>query len=252
MNPVLELEEVAFRCWPAAEVEEHGGWRFRATGSVTRRVNSVWPNRSTGDEPLLARIERAEAFYRSRGLPPAFQITSVCLPADLDSTLAERGYRVTAPTSVQAVTFEAFRMAGQPPQIQTSVLPSPGDEWMSLSADRGRFADTRDVYAGILTRIGARGGFALAKWKGKPIAVGIGVVDGDFLGIFGMLTMPEARRRRAATAILGALVGFGAARGATRAFLQVESGNEGARALYAAAGFRPSHDYHYRVLAQSA
>jgi ribosomal protein S18 acetylase RimI-like enzyme len=62
-----------------------------------------------------------------------------------------------------------------------------------------------------------------------------------------MLTVPEARRRGAARAILAALARWGANRGATRAYLQVEHDNAPARALYEASGFLPAYDYHYRT-----
>jgi GNAT superfamily N-acetyltransferase len=205
------------------------------------------PNAFTGALSADECIAAAEAFYGERGLPPMFQVSDACQPPDLDERLARRGYAIDAPVSVETVSIDAYRMAGQPPQVATSVLGTPSEEWLGISVDRGRFAGKREPYLGILSRIGTRGGFALARWKGKPIAVGLGVIDGDWLGIFSMLTVPETRRRRAATAILGALVGWASPRGATRAFLQVEKTNEPARALYRASGFLPAYGYHYRV-----
>lgn len=244
---VLDLEEIAFRAWPAAEVEELSGWRLRFADGVTRRANSVWPNSTVGELTLHERFRRVEEWYRARGVPPRYQISPACRPSDLDLMLAERGYRAEAPTSVQTLALERFRLAGQPPQILTAVLPAPDEEWIRLAIDQGPTPANKGAYLGILRRIGSRGGFALARWKGKPIANGIGVVEGQWLGIFGMATLPEARRRRAATAILGALVAWAIARGAKYAFLQVERDNPPALALYAACGFVEAYPYHFRT-----
>lgn len=247
MPSVLELEEVAFRAWPAAEVSDLGGWRLRFADGVTRRANSVWPNAIRGEMPIEQRFDWVEEWYAERKVPARYQVTAACQPPDLDQRLAERGYALEAPVSVQTVALAEFRMAGQPPQILTRVLPVPDEDWIRVSYGHGRFAEAKDAYLGILRRMEDRGGFALARWKGRPVAIGIGVVEGDWLGIFGMATVPEARRRRAATAVLGALVAWAAGRGATRAFLQVEKDNAAALALYAACGFSESHPYHYRT-----
>ena len=79
-------------------------------------------------------------------------------------------------------------------------------------------------------------------------AVGRGVVHRGWLGITSMVTVPEARRRGHARAIVSALASWAVDRGCTHALLQVESTNEPARALYASIGFVPHHAYHYRIL----
>jgi ribosomal protein S18 acetylase RimI-like enzyme len=247
MTTVLEIEEAAFRAWPAAEVREVDGWRLRYMSGVTRRANSVWPNRSTGLLSLGARLEAVEAFYRERGQPAQLQMAPCAEPPDLDRELAARGYQLESRTLVQVVALTDFRGLGTPPQITTRVDRSPSEEWLRLSTTRGRFAGVEATYLGLLERIGARGGFAVAHLRGEPVAIGLGVLDEGLVGVFNMLTLPEARRRRAATAILGAIVGWGVAAGASRAYLQVEAENGGAVRLYEASGFQTEYEYHYRV-----
>jgi ribosomal protein S18 acetylase RimI-like enzyme len=244
---VHELEELAFRAWPAEEVSELDGWRLRFTRGVTNRANSVWPNVATGALTIGARVDAAREFYRARGARSRFQITAAAEPPGLDAYLSERGYLVHSPVSVETLGIEEFRFAGQPPKLTTSVRSSPDDDWFHVSVERGRFAGAKEIYAGILDRIGQRAGFAVAKRSGKPISMGLGVVEGEWLGIFNMATLEEDRRQHAATAILAALVGWGSARGATRAYLQVEEENLPARALYRSSGFAPAYSYHYRA-----
>jgi N-acetylglutamate synthase len=247
MTLVLEIEEAAFRAWPALEVAELSGWRLRFTRGVTRRANSVWPNGWQGDTPLVERVEVVEAFAAARGIAPSFQLTSAAKPPELDALLEERGYAFDTPVIVKMRALSPLQHEERGLEVQATVEPRPNAEWLTVAVDRGRYAGVRDVFLGILARIGDRGGFALVRSGNEPIAIGLGVVDGAWLGIFGMLTVPEARRRGAARAILGALARWGANRGATRAYLQVERDNAPARALYETLGFVPAYDYHYRT-----
>ena len=242
-----EIEPRAFRALPAEEVAELGGWRLRFTHRVTRRGNSVWPNLLIGDLSLEARVEAAEAFYRERGAPPYFQISEAAEPRELDAYLAERGYVIDAPVSIETLALDRFHFPGQPPQLTTRVGSTPDEEWLTVAGEHGRFAGNREIYLGILNRIATPLGFAVARRANRAIAAGLGVVDGPWLGIFNMATLPDERRQYAATAVLGALVGWASAHGAGSAYLQVEESNHPARALYRALGFVHAYSYHYRT-----
>ncbi len=236
---VLELEELSYRAWPAEDVLHRDGWRLRFTHRVTRRANSVWPNASSGRRTLDDRIDAVEEFYGLRGAPPSFQISEAALPALLDERLAERGYAVESPVVIE--TMELARCCASPPDGRARVEVSAryGDDWLHLAVARGRFQGMERPYRGILDRIGERAGFAVARRDDEPVAMGLGVVDDGWLGVFGMATVEEARREGFATRVLAALSEWGRGRGALRAYLQVERDNRPARALYAAAGFRP-------------
>jgi ribosomal protein S18 acetylase RimI-like enzyme len=79
------------------------------------------------------------------------------------------------------------------------------------------------------------------------VATGRGVVDEGWLGVACVEVAPDARRRGLASAIMAALWSWGREQGATRSYLQVESDNAAALAMYAAQGYWPHHDYRYRV-----
>jgi GNAT superfamily N-acetyltransferase len=244
---VLEIEGAAFRAWPAEEVVELSGWRLRFTRGVTRRANSVWPNEWRDETPLSERVGAVEAFAAARGIAPSFQLTSVAKPAGLDAWLAERGYAIDAPVVVMTRDLEGLSEGRESPDLETTVLETPSTDWLFVAIERGRFAKAREPFSGILARIGPRGAFALSTASEGPCAVGLGVVDDEFLGIFNMLTVPEARRRGAARSILSALALWGTQHGARLAYLQVERDNAPARALYTSAGFSPAYEYHYRT-----
>lgn len=246
-DSVAELEACAFRAWPAAEVAERGGWRLRWSQGLTRRGNSVLPVAATGDAPLGARIDEVLAFYGERNAPARFQLSPVAEPAGLDAALAARGFEVEAPVSIQVAGAEGVAGRAEPGGVSARVEADPEGEWFAISGGRGRFTPQADVYRGFLRRIGARAGFAIAHRGDEPIAVGLGVVDGAWCGVFSMLTLPKHRGAGAGRAVLAALGGWARARGAARLYLQVERDNAPALRLYAGAGFRESYGYHYRV-----
>jgi ribosomal protein S18 acetylase RimI-like enzyme len=86
----------------------------------------------------------------------------------------------------------------------------------------------------------------LLRIDGAPAALGLGVVEGDWLGIFCMTTDPGFRRRGAASAILRTLAIWAQLYDARRAYLQVMDQNTAAQALYARVGFETLYHYHYR------
>ncbi len=57
---------------------------------------------------------------------------------------------------------------------------------------------------------------------------------------------PGYRRQGLATAVTTAVWQWGAARGATRSYLQVSTDNTAALGLYERLGYWHHHDYHYR------
>ena len=90
-------------------------------------------------------------------------------------------------------------------------------------------------------------GFVTLYAAGIPAAVGMGVIEAGWLGIFSMATLPAFRRRGAARAILRTLAVWAQLYDAQYAYLQVMAHNTVAQALYAGAGFVTAYGYHYRV-----
>jgi arginase len=95
----------------------------------------------------------------------------------------------------------------------------------------------------VLERIEPAAAYALA---GADLGVGLAVCERGWAGLFCVATAAGARRRGIARGVVHALTRWAAERGARRIYLQVEAGNAPAHALYAGAGFRRSHGYHYR------
>jgi ribosomal protein S18 acetylase RimI-like enzyme len=234
---IRALERVAYDLWVAPETEELDGWILRAAHGLTGRANSVWAN-GDGALPLAERLDRAEAWYASRSLPARFQVTDGSRPAGLESALAARGYRRGYSTSVQ--TAHSLPRTEARPEVE--LAEEPDDGWIALWQGERGFGRP-DVAHALLT--GSPGTTAFARIDGE--AVGRAVAVGGWLGLTSMATVPAARRRGRARAIVDTLLAWGRANGCTRAVLQVEVGNEAAHALYRRYGFAEHHAYRYLV-----
>lgn len=251
-NTILMLETLAANAWPAAEVETCGGWRLRSTLGVTRRANSVWPNHDDGALSLDARLAQVEAFYAARRLPAIYQICDAMQPAQLDTVLATRGYALEAPTFVQVAPL-ATLLARLPslrhyPTFEVEVSEEFDPQWFDLYCTSEAVSTAAaSVRRTILERITPLHGFVTLYADGTPAAVGMGVVEAGWLGIFSMATLPAYRRRGAARAILRTLAVWAQLYDAQSAYLQVMEHNVPAQALYATAGFVTAYRYHYRV-----
>ncbi|GLX00798.1 GNAT family N-acetyltransferase [Microtetraspora sp. NBRC 16547] len=235
--------------WPAPYRVAAGDWVHRHAGGVTKRANSVLP---LGERPDLGRaIDEAEAFYRELGRPCVFSIGGGATPG-LDAELESRGYRLVDPTLVMTrpslpsgETLPVTALDGAA-DLTIAQEPSPGwaDTWWRV--DGGRHPQDTEISAkewGVRILTGVPAAYASL---GED-AVGRAVRQGEWIGIYRMAVVPEARRRGLGGAVLRGLLGWGRAQGASRAYLVVTEANEGARALYEREGFTVAGRYHYRV-----
>jgi N-acetylglutamate synthase len=88
---------------------------------------------------------------------------------------------------------------------------------------------------------------AVVEQDGRPVACGLGVLDGEWVGLLDICTVPSMRRMGLATQVVCSILGWALARGAWRAWLQVVEENIAAISLYRKLGFDHLYSYWYRV-----
>jgi N-acetylglutamate synthase len=233
------LERLMDEAWPAPETLSIGAWRARFAAGVTRRANSVLPHVEPAD--VDATITAVEHAYADRGLPTVFQITPAAQPSDLDSRLADRGYRLDAPTHVLVADAQAIP-AGSLPGVE--LTDEPTEAWMDLwwLVDGRGDGAARAVAQAILTGTPARY-VSIVDDQGVAAVGRVALLDG-WAGIYCMAVRPDARRRGLGAAVLRRLAGAATGR---RLWLQVVADNAAAHGLYASAGFTRAFTHHYRV-----
>ncbi|HZB34046.1 MAG TPA: GNAT family N-acetyltransferase [Streptosporangiaceae bacterium] len=237
------FDRLVAAAWPAPYTERFGEWRLRYAAGVTKRANSVLPLGDPGD--LQAAIEGAESFYAARDLPAMFSIGDGAWRG-LDGALGARGYEVADPTLVMAADLSASTAAAIASGHATaSIDDAPSREWLDLWwSVNDRYPDHLDIARRILTGVPA----SYVRLGGGR-AVGRGVAQGEWYGIYCMAVAPAARGRGLGRAVLRTLLEVARSQGARRAYLIVVEGNAAARRLYEQEGFRVAGRYHYRVRA---
>lgn len=202
--------------WPDLEVEPLGGWRLRAHATVRRRRATSCL--ALGDPGLpFAEAEAAiRRFYADRALPPRAQVE---LGSDQEAAFLDAGWRPMGDGDAHFQLASVARVR----RLLRSAPPPEGEPVPEVSAVRKR----------VQVDLGH--------------AAVSGALDGDWLGIHGLLVDPAYRRRGLAHAALDALVEWGAEQGATTAWLHVETDNAPAIALYESLGFATHHTCRYLV-----
>jgi GNAT superfamily N-acetyltransferase len=242
-DEVLRLEELAFRGWPALKTHDVAGWRLRMSGGYTKRANSINALRPDArhDAEIIGQLE---APYRTRGQRPVWRLSPLAPPA-MGDRLVQRGYRPIERSLLQVAELPRRRFAADP---EVQILSKPTPEWIDAFCRHSPVRpEHRDVMQRMLASIAAPAGFAFVERAGNPMAMAIGVVQGDHMGLFDVLVMPEARRRGLARRVSESLYAWAHGAGARFGYLQVVATNGAAQALYAAQGFRTVYAYEYHV-----
>ncbi|MEV5955511.1 GNAT family N-acetyltransferase [Streptomyces sp. NPDC051987] len=240
--PYAELARVASRGWRPVESERLGEWELRAAAGFTRRANSALPLGDPG-LPLDAALTAVRRWYGARGLPAYVQTATGAEGAQelLCAELERRGWlrEVSAEVWTGGLAPVADRAEGAGVRLSREA----GEEWLARYQRKG----VSEVALRVLGA-GPSVWFATVPGAGEgaaPAAVGRLVVDGRWAGFAAVEVDPGQRRRGLATEVMAALARRALAEGASAAWLQVETDNEGARALYARLGFAAHHAYHH-------
>lgn len=240
--PDLELERIAALGWRGLETERLGGWLLRAAGGWTGRANSALPLGDPG-VPLESALEQLGAWYAARGLPPTIQLP---LPAreDLRAALSERGWADQWGALVLTAEVAALRASalGVPDLPPVTIADQPAPDWLAAYHYRGGPLPT---VAPAVLRAGSAPAFAAVREDGVPIAICRLAVDEGWVGITAVEVSPAHRRRGLATHLLAGALDWAAEQGARATYLQVDSDNTAALALYQKAGYEVHHTYRY-------
>ncbi|WP_399888413.1 GNAT family N-acetyltransferase [Streptomyces sp. BBFR51] len=234
-----ELARVAARAWRPVESERLGEWELRAAAGFTRRANSVLPLGDPG-LPLDEALTAVRRWYGERGLPAYVQTATGAEGTQelLCAELERRGW-------AREVTAELW-IGGLAPVADLAegtgvVLSREADEaWLSRYQRKG----VSEVALRVLGA-GPSVWFATVPGADGPAAIGRCVVDGRWASFAAVEVDPAQRRRGLGTAVMAALARRALEEGASAAWLQVETDNAGARALYAGMGFAAHHAYHH-------
>ncbi|HKY89938.1 MAG TPA: GNAT family N-acetyltransferase [Nevskiaceae bacterium] len=191
-----------------------------------------------------SQIETVAQRYRARGLQPIFRLVSTFAPPGMDAALERCGFRYVDRSQVLIAPVNDRQTR------DGLCLLDDAEAWMAAFAEAsGSPVANHDVHLRMLRSIEAPCAFAVERRNGQVACVALGVVIDGRLGLFDVATAARWRRQGLATQLCMRLLGWGRARGARMAYLQVVADNTAAVALYEQLGFREAYHYWYRVAA---
>jgi GNAT superfamily N-acetyltransferase len=248
-----ELDLLGARAWPPVETLLLGDWRLRFAGGVTKRANSVLPlgpeeSPVVASATLTASVLAVEDAYAERGLPAIFQITASSWPPQLSDVLSSRGYEESDPTLVMTARLptEAHHTLEES-ECEIVEHEQPSRDWLDAwwMVDGRGGARELEMARTILSRIEQPCLFAESHDREGIASVALGVIDGDWVGLYCLATLPRARRRGCARGLIRHLTARARALGAERAHLAVMEANEPSQQLCRSLDFEPQQRYSY-------
>lgn len=227
------------------------GWLVRFCPGKAKRarsINAVAPGRL----PFSEKLRRAEAIYRDAGLPVVARITPFSQPGAFDANWDALGYQCfdTTHVMVAELTNVSASHALAPALVMTRADAQTYAD--TVGALRGSPRDQRAAHAQRLHASPVPYEGWLLQRDGELLACGQFAREGEFVGLYDVFTAPQARGQGLAKLLCAQLLDKAREQGARTAYLQVESQNAAAIAVYRPLGFAPGYNYHYRALDPAA
>lgn len=238
------MEERSINAWPSLQTMVYDGWILRFSNGYTKRANSINPLYESRNE-LHQKIAECEHIFNEKGLDVVYKMTLDVNPRHLDQVLEGKGYSAESYTSVQLVELNKVRK----PSMSNVILDeSFTDEWMNDFCQLNNIEENfKDTMNHMLKRIVHKSCFISLKLEQKTTACGLGVLEGEYIGLFDIITDIHFRRQGFGEELLLHLIQWGKKKGAKHAYLQVVLDNLPALSLYSKMGFKEKYQYWYRI-----
>ena len=250
MSEIRQFEELGFHAWPALQVTHFGDWAVQLTPYYpSKRGNSVNLLNPADDADLAQRVEACEALFTAQGKRPVFRLTPLAPPA-LADYLVKRGYTATGASSVMACDLRDNAALKTPqPRLPLRLVQFRDGQEIGYSRISGVFHDRPEPLveglAEVLRSIKPQK-YVIAGFAGaEPAATLLCVSENGYTGLLDLCIGEAFRRRGFAKALVLNEMAQALSRGDHCFWLQVESANAAARALYQGLGFTTVYDYIY-------
>lgn len=242
---IKKIEDMSLNAWPSHQIQIYDGWLLRFSHFYTHRTNSV---EQIGSSllPIDEKIDYCENIYRHWGTPCIFKISPL-VESDFDTHLGTLGYTVAHPTDV--MTMDLSSLVSEVLSVKVNLDKEISWDWLdalfsfngTTSIIHRRIVPTmysaipKDTVAASIVR------------DERIVAIGLGILDRDHIGLYAIHVHPDFRRQHFAQAICQSILREGIRQGAHRAYLQVVPDNTSARNLYGKLGFRYFYSYWFRL-----
>ena len=241
---IESLEKIAQQNWMPEKIEEIGSWQLRSNKGFSFRANSTLPlgGKGFGDPgiELNQAISRVIDFYAELNQPAIFQILP-SIHRELERSIKAIGFR-----SKGEVRFETMRIddsviidVGDFLDIQVQISNYPTDDWLELHGDD-------EISAELMLRTPSK--YLHLYQQSELVATSRAAFTEDWAGISRVRVRQDKQGQGFGKKIMLATLQEIKDSGVENAFLQVESENVNALAIYHSVGFSLHHYLNYSIL----
>lgn len=239
---IRKIEELSMNAFPALDTVYYDGWIIRMSDGKSKRVNSVY-SLYPSTINLVEKIRHCESIFKEHRLRRVFKLTDQETGRGLDKYLRNCGYREAGRTHIKTVNLASFSNKNN---MEFEYHTDFSKEWYRDLCDAdGRSALDRKVVAEAWKMVVPDQCYISLKLKGSRIAFGRGVMDSEYLGIYGIFVNEQHRGKGYGEALTRELISYGKKQGCSTAYLQVEDDNPKAISLYEKIGFEEQYQYWY-------
>ncbi len=257
LKEFLQLEHSAFSAWPALEQYQFLDIIVRSSQGYTKRANSANVLTIAPHEYLMV-LAHVEEYFKRRSLPSIFRIPlfesqlSYQQILDFDDHLQQQGYAYQDKSLVYQKQLKAPIQLADYQTITAHYALLNLEQWLAAFCQfkYGQRVDKNshvEPHLAILKRIKTRVIPAVLLVDNQIVCCALGVVDGDVIGFFDVITKPDQRGKGYAQQLITKMLNDASTEHIKKSYLQVVADNTAALGLYEKLGFTLSYQYWYRV-----
>ena len=241
-------EELQCNAFPALQNIMYDGWSVRFGGGFTYRVNCANPMYPE-TLPIPEKLAYVETLYRESGLDMAIiklhEGMELGRMEEAQACLDDMGYATERRGNIFLCDLTEFSYE---PKQMVEIRSAMDDVWLDGFLTMNGTADAqREAAVSMLKNIRCPIAAASIVEDSRMVACGLGVMERGNIGLYDIYVDSGCRRRGLGADICAAIMRAGKAAGCHRAYLQVLSDNQGARALYRGLGYWETYEYWFRT-----
>jgi len=243
---IQKIEELSMNALPSLSTVLVNGWVLRFANGYSKRANSINPIYPVSVD-VKENIELCSQMFKMRNLDTVFKLTELEDALRLDKLLEDMGYTYKDKTNVMIKSIENYKVTEEDREgvIITSQLT---DEWFKAFTTMNKISQKNSTtLREMLLKIIPSTYYCSIFKNGKIVAVGLGVAERGYVGIFDVYVNEEHRRKGLGNKIMKNLLYHASRNGCSSSYLQVVDSNEGAKYLYEKLGYKKIYSYWYRI-----
>lgn len=240
---IRRLEAVSFRSLPSTSTFFNGSWAVRLTQALpAKRLNSINPLDPRDSANLETRIASEMERFRRVDREMVFRLSPLAAN-DLAQYLQSSNWTSFDPSIVMILNLDQMQMDQTIDRLPFKDVQIWVDEVLELGNQN---SDKKLGNVDLIRSIESNTGLFLLRDKNEfPLCALRVVIENDLVGLFSLVTSTVKKRQGFASSLLSSALSWARQQGANTAWLQVESANTPAIALYKKFGFHKAYEYIY-------